>query len=513
MLLTSLLHGQPLASYGGAWAPDDDRWYGRTPGAASLAGVAISEDTARAISTVYRCVAILGGLVGYLPLMVYRWRPDDGKDRAANHPLWDLLHDAPNGWQTSFEWRELGMNHLLMRGNFYNEIIPGPRGFVDQLKPLHPDTVAVKQLDSGRLTYAVRRRSGQTDVLVQDQVFHVRGPSKDGITGLDVITLMRESLGLAGAAESFGARTFRDRPMMSGILKHPGKLDDEASKRMAESFRVATSGANAHAPAVLEDGVDWVSVGITPEQAQYLELRHFQIADIARWFGVPLQLLGETEKSTSWGSGIESLMIGFVIHTLAPWLKRWEQAIARDLILASDVYFAEFTVEALLRGDTKSLYEAFAIATGGRGWMAPNEVRGRLNLNPIPGYDEIAREAQGAASSGQSVSAPPPRQNAVARAIVHATAERLVRKEIAAVTKAAERRASAPEAWHEAVIDFYVRHVDDLGRDLKLSEADAVAYTGAHRDALLAAGLGVIDDWTNNAARALAALAMGEEIA
>ncbi len=510
-LLAALISGRPLASYGGTWAPDDERWYRPIGyGAGSLAGVVVSEDTARAVSTVYRCVAILGGLMGYLPLIVYRRRGDEGKDRATNHPLWDLLHTQPNAWMTSFEWRELGMNHLLYRGNYYNRIVEGPRGFADQLVPMHPDAVTPTQLDSGRIVYRHRKRDGTTETLTQDQVFHVRGPSKDGVTGLDVITLMRESLGIASAAEAFGARMFANRPMMAGLLKHPAKVDDEAAKAMARSFRDATSGANAHMPAVLQGGVEWVNVGVTPEQAQYLETRRFEIAEIARWFGVPLQLLGEMEKSTSWGTGVEQLMIGFVIHTLAPWCRRWEQAIARDLILAPDTYFAEFTLEALLRGDTKSLYEAFALATGGRAWMAPNEVRSKLNLNPRSGYDEIAREAQGAAPSATRAAAPPPREGDAATAIVRTVAERLVRREIAAMTKAAERRAAAPAAWHESVHDFYARYVEELGRELKLDAAVAARYAAAHRDALLAEGLRVVETWGTHAAPALTALALGE---
>lgn len=491
-LLASLFLGPPRAS---TPAADADYWY-RPVGTASLAGVNVSEDTVRAISTVYRCVAILGGMIGYLPLMVYRSLAAGGKEPARNHPLWTPLHAQPNSWQTSFEWRELGMNHLLLRGNFYNEILEGPRGFADQLVPLHPDHVRVEQLDSRRLVYIVRRKNGRSDTLVQDQVFHVRGPSKDGITGLDVITLMRESTGIAAAAESFGARMFRDRPMMAGILKHPGKINDEVGKRMATSFQAQTSGANAHLPAVLEDGTDWVSVGVTPEQAQYLETRRFSIEEIARWFGVPLPFIGAMEKSTAWGTGIESLMIGMVIMTLAPWAVRWQQAISRDLILAPETYFAEFTLEALLRGDTRSLYEAFRIATGGRAWMAPNEVRSKLNLNPVPGYDEIAREAQGAAIGR----APAPRQRGRAmdedeEEAQAAVATRELGREIAAVRRAAVQHAGNDSRWRAWVARWYEAYPARLAEALGVEVEQARGYCRAHEAELLAEGIGALERW------------------
>lgn len=517
-VLASLLFGPPRAA---APAADHDFWY-RPAGAATQAGVDVSEDGALRISTVFRCVGILAGLVATLPLLMYRRRPDGGKDRATNHPLAAILHDQPNTWQTAFEFREQMQGHLLLRGNAYAEILPGPRGFADQLVPLHPDRVMPKKLDSGRIVYEHRQDNGMRRTLVQDEVFHLRGPSSDGVKGLSVIALARESMGLALATEGFGARLFSQRPTMAGILKHPHRLTSEASKRMAESFTAATTGlANAHLPAVLEEGTDWVSVGMTSEDSQFLETRRFQVADIARWFGVPLPMLNETEKTTSWGTGIEQFMLAFVIHTLMPWLKRWEQAIGRDLVLATETYFAEFLVDALLRGATKERYEAYSIALGGRAWMAPNEARTRENLNRVEGYDEIAREAQGAASSRSASparsAAPRPedagedeaaRAASRARTILSAAAARLVRREILAIQKWAPRHAADAAAWRSWVEDFYANHADRVAEALAVDRHEAQRYTLDHQQALLRDGVAALEDWDHDAAPALVAMAM-----
>jgi HK97 family phage portal protein len=509
MLLASVFTGHPMGnSEGNSWSPIDDRWF-ENLGGSSLAGVSISEDTARKISTVYRCVAILAGLVAYLPLFVMQ-HVGKNNEKAPNHPLYDLLHDQPNDQQTAFDWREMGMGHLLLRGNFYNEILPGPRGFVDQLIPLHPDRVTPRKLKfpSRRIVYDVYRDNGTTETLVQEQMFHIKGPSKDGLVGLNVIDYARETMGLATVAEQYGTKMFKNRPMMPGILKHPGKLDDAVSKRVAASFVAQTTGDNVGKPAVLEDGLEWISVGMTAENAQFLELRHFQIADLCRWFGVPLVLVGETEKSTTWGSGIESIMIGFVQTTLGPWLKRWEMTIKKDLILAPQ-FFAEFVMDALLRGTTAERYAAFSIATGGRAWLSPNEVRGLDNLNAVDGYDEIAKEAQGAAKAPAAL---PRREaqpsNAQARHMAGVIAGKIVHKELQAVESAAKRLASDSAEWSTWLADFYGKLGWQIVKELSATAEDAEDYCDGHRADLAERGVAVLAEWETSAAGYLVGLVM-----
>jgi HK97 family phage portal protein len=364
--------------------PTDDFWF-TSLGLASAAGVRVSADTAMKLSAVWRCNQILCGAVAMLPLNVYQRRSDGGKDKATSHPLWDVLHRRPNRWQTSHEWRALMQHHLLMRGNGYSRIVPGPRGAVDQLVPLHPDAVTVEQTDTGDLRYRVRQRDGQTSVLLADEVLHLRALSNDGVTGMGVLDHARETLGIGLAQEQFAGRYFSQSAKPGLVLKHPGQLSDQALDHLKSSWMEAQGGVgNAHKPAILEEGLDLkeLSVGLTAEQAQLIESREFTISDIARWFGIPPHMIGETTKETSWGTGIESMSIGFVIYTLLPWLSAWEQRIEQDLILAPNLYFVEFVVDGLLRGDAKSRAEAFQVMRQ-NGVISANEWRAMENLNPI----------------------------------------------------------------------------------------------------------------------------------
>lgn len=369
--------------------PHDDFWYTLLPDGTGAAPM--SAETATKISTVWRCIEIIAGSVAMLPLVIYRRRADGGRDADRRHPLYAVLHDQPNGWQTAFEFRHMLTTHVLLRGNGYAELKAGPRGFADQLWPLHPDRVQVDQQDDGSLVYTVTRQNGRRDRLGEERVFHLRGLSDDGVSGVAILDRAAMTLGIARKQERFASRFFDQSPQPGGAIEVAGELSDQAYERLKQNWIAHYAGANAHKPALLEGGAKWTpfQVGLTAEQAQLVASREFTKQDVATWFGVPPHMVGETTKETSWGSGIEQMSIGFVIYTLMHWLRRWEQAIARDLILATDTYFAEHNVEGLLRGDTKTRYEAYERALGGpTRWMTPNEVRRRENLNPIPGLDE-----------------------------------------------------------------------------------------------------------------------------
>lgn len=375
---------------GGAGAlqrTDVPPWYPSvSSGQQAASGVRVTADSALTVSAVYGCVKVLAETLASVPLIMYRRRPDGGKERAEHHPLYALLHDAPNGWQTSFEWREQLMEHLLLRGNAYCQIVEGPRGPVDQLIPIHPDRVKVEQLTGGRLRYRVTPAKGKAETLTQEQVFHLRGLSSDGISGLSVITLARETVGLAIALEEFGARLFSQGARPGGVLETPNKLSKESSERLSASWHAAHSGlSKAHKVAVLEEGLTFKPLSIAPEDAQFLESRRFSIAEIARWFRVPLHLLGELESGASYAS-VEMLGQEFVIYTMLAWFRRWEQVISKSLIAAPQTYFAEFLVDGLMRGNMKDRYEAYNTAIQG-GWMVRNEARERENFNKLDGLD------------------------------------------------------------------------------------------------------------------------------
>lgn len=364
---------------------DEGRFWGLVSDSArSSTGLAVTPETAMRVSAVMACVRVLGETVASLPLHVYRRLPD-GKERATDHPLEKILNRQPNDWQTSFEFREMLMGHLTLRGNAYCEIIPGEAGSVTQLWPLHPDRVTVERLTNMRLRYAVRDGSGEPRYLRQDQVFHVRNMTGDGVLGMTPITMAREAIGLAMATEQYGGSLFKNRAMPGVILEHPGRLRPEASAVIRESWEQIHAGpTNAHRTAVLDEGMKAHVLGMTSHDAEFLENRKFQVVEIARVFRVPPHMIGDLEKATF--SNIEQQSIDFVVHTIRPWLVRWEQAIQRDLVADDENYFCEYNVDGLLRGDSISRGQYYNTMFN-IGAFSINDIRAKENLNPVPDGD------------------------------------------------------------------------------------------------------------------------------
>lgn len=335
---------------------------------------------------VHNCTRILAETVASLPLPVYRRLPGGGKERATDHYLYPLLHDQPNPEMTSFEFRETLMGHLALWGNAYAEMERDGAGRVRALWPLRPDRMQIKRDDRG-LRYEYNLPDGKVAVLRQTNIMHVRGLSSNGIVGYSPIRLAREAIGLALATEEFGARFFGQGSRPSGVLEHPGKLSEEAAKRLRKSWEEMHSGlSQAHRVAILEEGMSWKQIGIPPEDAQFLSTREFQVIEIARIFRIPPYLLQDFSRATF--SNVEHTAISFVVHTVRPWLVRWEQSFKRDLFLPGEreTYFAEFLVDGLLRGDIESRYRAYSVARQW-GWMSANDVRELENMNPISGGD------------------------------------------------------------------------------------------------------------------------------
>ena len=452
-----------------AW---DDFWYNPV-GSLTTAGIRVTADTAFNVSAVYAAVRILSETVAQVPLIVYRRTANGGKERAENHPLFSLLHDQPNPWQTSFEWREMMTGHLALRGNAYNEIISGPRGAVDQLIPLHPDRVTVKQLDNKRLAYEFRPVEGPARILNQDEVFHIKGLSSDGIMGISPISLMRESIGLALATEKYGAGLFTSDGAIRGVLTHPGQMSPEGRKNLKSTFSKGAAGGTA----LLEEGLKWEKIAMTAEDAQFLMTRKFQINEFARWFNIPPHLLRDLDKATF--SNIEQQAIDFVLYSMMPWFRRWEQAITRDLILAPQTFFAEFLIDGLLRGDTKSRYAAYASAIT-NGWMTRNEARIKENLNPLTGLDVPLAQA-----NMTPVQSRAELQDRSSKIFVNVV-ERIARKESKAIAKAIERHIHSVaqlKLWAET---FFPDHAAHFAESLGLDQASADTYVMQQLERFLA---------------------------
>ena len=355
----------------------------------STSGKRVNERTAMQMTAVYSCVRILSEAIAGLPLHVYKYNETGGKEKAVDHPLYFLLHDEPNPEMTSFVFRETLMTHLLLWGNAYAQIIRNGKGEVVSLYPLMPDRMTVNRDTKGQLYYEYQVSNddaptvkGSTVILKPSDVLHIPGLGFDGLVGYSPIAMAKNAIGMAIACEEYGAKFFANGANPSGVLEHPGTLKDPAKVR--DSWNAAFGGSsNSHKVAVLEEGMKYTPISISPNEAQFLETRKFQIDEIARIFRVPPHMVGDLEKSSF--SNIEQQSLEFVKYTLDPWVSRWEQAIARSLFSQTEktTYFIKFNVDGLLRGDYQSRMQGYSIGRNA-GWMSANDIRELENLDRIP---------------------------------------------------------------------------------------------------------------------------------
>jgi len=346
-------------------------------------GVAVNEYTALNISAVWSAVTQISGTIASLPLPLYKRIPGGGKERDVDHPTYKLLMSTPNDEMTAMIFRETLQQHVLLWGNGYAEIIRDNSDRPTELYLLSPDMVEpYRDPGSKQIRYRVTQDDGKQVVLEAHRVFHVPGLGFDGIKGYSVIRKARESLGLALATERFGSSFFGNGAWPGIVAQHPGKLSEEAHKRLKNSLNDTLRGGGAHSLIVTEEGIKIEKAGIPPEDAQFLETRKFQISEIARWFNIPPHKLRDLDRATY--SNIEQQEIEWVVD-LRLWLVRWEQECNRKLIrpLEQKRQFYEHLVEGLLRGDIASRFNAYAIAKNW-GWMSTDDIRERENMNPLP---------------------------------------------------------------------------------------------------------------------------------
>jgi HK97 family phage portal protein len=367
-------------------SPEQVREFLRIGGSMETAsGAAVNESSAMRVGAAWRCMNIISGVMGSLPVDVIRRESETVRRPAVGHPLRRVLTQKPNQWQTPNEFRRMMQAHLLLRGNAYAlKVMAGTRLLA--LIPLHPDRVEVDQLTDYSIEYRVSLKDGSQRKFKQAEIFHLRGMSLDGVKGLSVLSHMRESLGLALQSETASANLMRRGQFTSGVFKHPAKLTAEAYARLKASIEENQSGAgNAGKSLLLEEGMEFAAVSMSSRDMQFLEQRDFQRYDIAMFFGVPPHMLGATEKTTSWGSGIEQQGIGFVTYTLNDWIKIWEEACKRDLIAEGEWETIDVRIftQGLMRGDAKARWEAHVKALQW-GVHSPDEVRALEDENPRP---------------------------------------------------------------------------------------------------------------------------------
>lgn len=350
------------------------------------AGVIIDERNAMQLTTVYACVRIISETIASLPLHVYKRDNKGAKNKAYDHPLYRILHDEANEEMSSFSFWETISGHLLTWGNAYAEIERNGKGQVVALWPISPDLVKVDRL-GGKLIYRVSVANKPEAKLPAEKVLHFHGLSFDGRVGYSPIGMAKESLAFAKATEQYGSTFFGNGGKPGGVLEMEGVLKDKAaSDRLRESWNEIHGGSGkAHRIAILEAGMKYKPISLPPEDAQFLETRRFQKADIAQLFRVPLHMINDLSNATF--SNIEHQSIEFVVHTIRPYLVRMEQQIRRKLLITeSDQkdYFAEWSVDGLLRGDAKSRNEALQIQRQ-NGIINANEWREIENMNPQEG--------------------------------------------------------------------------------------------------------------------------------
>ena len=355
----------------------------------STSGKPVNERSAMQMTAVYSCVRILAEAIAGLPLHIYKYNENGGKEKAIDHPLYLLLHDEPNPEMSSFVFRETLMTHLLLWGNAYAQIIRNGKGEVIALYPLMPNKMTVDRDENGQLYYTYQRANeeahtmeGSSVILKPYDVLHIPGLGFDGLVGYSPIAMAKNAIGMAIACEEFGAKFFANGAAPSGVLEHPGTIKDPSKVRDAWQSQFGGS-SNSGKVAVLEEGMKYTPISISPEQAQFLETRKFQINEIARIFRVPPHMVGDLEKSSF--SNIEQQSLEFVKYTLDPWVLRWEQSMARALFTIDEKkeYFIKFNLEGLLRGDYQSRMNGYSIARQ-NGWMSANDIRELENLDRIP---------------------------------------------------------------------------------------------------------------------------------
>jgi len=469
----------------------DDFWY-KQVGQPTLAGQRVNDDTALALTAVYSCVKLLSETVGQLPLQIFK-HLERGKEIDRLHPLYRILHDKPNRWQSSIEWRMMMQMHYEMRGAGYSEIIFAPNGQVRELVPIHPDKIAAEYINGGTdYRYKVDLGKGESRYLARAQVFAIRGMTWDGLNPINPIEAEREAIGYGLGAQEYGATFYKNGATPTGWIGAPAGVTfkDEASRRkFLQSWQEANTGRNKHSTPVLERGMEYNELGIKHTDMQYLETTKKTQVDICQIFRVPLHKIFIMDGAKF--NNVEQMGIDFVQDTMLPRLTIWEQA-ALQLFDADDQleYFAEFNVAGLLRGDQsarKDYYHSGIVD----GWLTRNEARAMENRNPLPGLDEPLTPMNMAESVGGDR----------AEALTAAAVDRCVTRICGLVEKAHERGAINGD-WTEAT---FPKHADWVAQVVCISRGTAMAYCMDLEMQLLQSSdvLTLVESWKKTGAQML----------
>ncbi len=517
-----------LAEFLGTKATDESVWRGGSVVYRDAASALGDQANAYKIATVWRAVNVLASAVAVLPLAVFERLKPRGKEIARWHWSYPLVKLRPNRLQTSFRWRHHMMGHAVLGGNYYAQKLMVPRtNEVGQLWPLDPARMRIVNLKGdGSLEYEYTTRSGEPKVLQQDQVFHFRGFSHDGIVGLSVFDLMRQTLTQAHAAQQARTSMLRNELRPSVVIKHPAPLTEVAEEKLAAGFHKAYGGPSRTGRVmVLDEGMDLAPFAISARDAQFAESDLFRVEEFLRYIGVPGVLCGYSDKTATYASA-EAFFQSFKDHNVFPWTRNAEEELDVSILGVQDDLFFEFNLDAMLRPDSTAR-AAFYRALVELGIYTRNEVRELENRNPLEGLDEpltplnMDRGVRGTSgTSGARASGVDDRMRRLLAeqrrlvAVARGTAAALVRKEVLAFAGgtgrkgAAERYARDPAGWRRYVESFYSDHATLVAERLYVSEDAALEYCHRQAQAMRSGGVGACDSWEETKVEELLALVL-----
>lgn len=365
---------------------------------------ALSSGNAIGLAATWACVNLLAGTIASLPLMVYRTDARGVRKVARDHPLYFILHTSPNYDQTTVDFWEYQVAGIELQGNAFALMEKRGDGSIISLTPVRPDLVKAKRRSNGEIEYRWTE-DGQQRVVNGPDMLHIRGPLGNPLGGASALSVCRPSFDSAIHADRASATVFANGIQPSGIFSTDPSisLNKDQRREFDDHLRERFIGArNAGRPLLLDRGMKWQALSINPEDAQMLESRKFGVEEICRIFGVPPHMIGHTESSTSWGTGLEQQTLGFVKFSLRRRLKRIEMALEKQLLTREDRLNGitiEFNLEGLLRGDSASR-AAFYQSGLQNGWRTINEVRALENLEPVEGGDVPRMQMQNVPLTG-----------------------------------------------------------------------------------------------------------------
>ncbi len=491
----------------------------RWPSATPRAGIRVDQESALFYSALYAAVTIISETVASLPCKLFR-----GREVVTTNPA-EIVSRRPNAEQSALHFFELMTGHLCLWGNAYAEIVPGAESGIVDLWPLRPDRMDVMRTrDTREIVYVYRSGEGQERHLPADRVLHVRLFGTDPLVGKSPITLARESLSLGLACEQYGAAFFGNGTKPGGVFQHPGKLTPDAHERLRESMERTHRGPDGwQKTIILEEGLKWETIGVPPEEAQFLETRKFQVIDVARWFRLPPHMLGDLTDANF--SNMTAQDLNFYKRTLLPYLRRWETELDRKLLPQGDDRFFRFNADAVLRADIEKRMGVYKTAVLTGIWNR-NECREKEDMAPYEGGDDFIVPMNMGAADKLGDEPEPPNMSPDAggmggdpiqpdedeaerfRPIIRDAAGRLVHKETSTLRRVigkAESRNDVDEAIRKAYRTLEVDFISAMGPALDAIGVDAVRaasqYVSRHRDELLEfvrRGVDVsdlVDDW------------------